>query len=87
MQKIKSSKSTNDLLKVGGGLVAKLCPTLAILWTIACQVPLSRRFSRQEYLFGLPFSSPVDLSHPGIEPVSLALADSFFTTEAPGKPK
>ena len=25
----------------GGGLVTKLCPTLATPWTIACQAPLS----------------------------------------------
>ena len=24
----------------GGGLVAKSCPTLVILWTVACQAPL-----------------------------------------------
>ena len=30
----------------GGGLVAKLCPTLAIPWTVACQAPLSKEFSR-----------------------------------------
>ena len=24
----------------GGGLVAKLCPTLATPWTVACQAPL-----------------------------------------------
>ena len=28
-----------------------------------------------------------DLPRPGIEPVSPALADGFFTTEPPGKPK
>ena len=33
----------------GGGLVAKLCPTLASPWTIACQALLSMEFSRQEY--------------------------------------
>ena len=27
-----------------------------------------------------------DLPHPGIEPVSPALAGTFFTTEPPGKP-
>ena len=27
-----------------------------------------------------------DLPHPGIEPVSPALAGGFFTTEPPGKP-
>ena len=30
----------------------------AIIWTAACQAPLSRRFSRQEYCSGLPFPSP-----------------------------
>ena len=30
----------------------------ATLWTIACQAPLSVRFSRQEYWSGLPFPSP-----------------------------
>ena len=34
---------------VGGGLVAKSCPTLATPWTVARQVPLSLGFSRQEY--------------------------------------
>ena len=33
----------------------------AILWTVACQVPLSMGFSRQEYWSGLPFLSPGDL--------------------------
>ena len=36
---------------------------------------------------GLPFSSPEDLSDPGMEPTSPALADGFFTTELPGKPQ
>ena len=27
-------------------------------WTVACQAPLSKAFSRQEYWNGLPFSSP-----------------------------
>jgi len=43
-------------------------------------------FPRQEYWNGLPFPSPKDLPDPGIEPMSLALADRFFTTESPGKP-
>ena len=33
----------------------------------------------------MPFSSPEDLPGPGIEFVSLALADRFFTTEPQGK--
>ena len=43
-------------------------------WTVACQVPLSMGFSRQEYWGGLPFPSPGDHPNPGIEPVSPALA-------------
>ena len=43
-------------------------------------------FSRQEYWNGLPFPSPGDLSDPGLEPASPALAGSFFTTEPPMKP-
>ena len=31
-------------------------------------------------------SSLRDLLNPGIEPISPALADGFFTTEPPGKP-
>ena len=33
----------------GGGLVAKSCPTLATLWAMTCQAPLSMGFSRQKY--------------------------------------
>ena len=43
----------------GGGLVAKLCPTLATPWTVACQAPLSIGFSRQEYGVGCHFSLPL----------------------------
>ena len=41
-------------------------------------------FSWQEYWSGLPFP-PGDLPNLGIEPMSTALADRFFTTEPPGK--
>ena len=47
-------------------------------WTVACQAPLSMKFSRQEYWNGLPSNSPGDLPNPGIEPISPALqADSL----------
>ena len=52
-------------------------------WTLSRQVPLSVRFSKQEYWSGLPFPNPGDGPDPGIEllsPVSPALADEFFTT-------
>ena len=54
---------------------------------IACQAPLSMRFSRQEYWSGLPFPSPGDLPHPGLEPTSPALAGGFFTTVLPNQIK
>ena len=38
----------------------KSCPTLVTPWTVACQAPLSMRFSRQEYWSGLPSPSPGD---------------------------
>ena len=61
---------------------------LVTLWTLAHQVPLSKRFSRQEYLCGLPFPSKGDLPNPGIKPTSLkspALAGGFFTSRATWK--
>ena len=54
--------------------------------TVACQAPLSMRFSRQEYWRGLPFPSPGDLPDPGIEPATPTLAGGFCTTEPPMKP-
>ena len=53
--------------------------------TVACQVPLSMAFSRQEYWSASPFTPPGDLPHPGIKPTSLtspALAGRFFATSA-----
>ena len=50
-------------------------------WTAARQAPLSVGSPRQKYWSGLPFPSPGDLPHPGIEPLSPALADGFSTTE------
>ena len=41
------------------------------LWAVACWVPLSMGFSRQEYWSELPFSPPGDLPNSGMEPVSL----------------
>jgi len=49
-------------------------------------VSLSMGFPRQEYWSSLPFPSLGDVPDPGIKPTSPALADGFFTTEAPGKP-
>ena len=42
-----------------------------ILWTVACQAPLSKGFFRQEYWSRLPSPTPGDLPNPGIKPTSL----------------
>ena len=76
-------------LPFGGSLVAKSCMTLATLWAIACQAPLSVGFSRQEHWNGLLFPSPGDLPHPGIKPKSPALQmDSLLLSHqgSPGLP-
>ena len=70
-------------------LVAHLCRLFANPWILACQVPLSMRFSRQEYCSGLPVPSPGDLPDPGTEPRSPMLqADSLpsVPTEKPPIP-
>ena len=59
--------------------------SILCLLTVASQAPLSMGFSRQEYWSGLPFPSPRDLSHPGIEPWSLALQVDSLPTEPPEK--
>ena len=61
----------------------------AMLWTVACQAPLSIGFSQKEYYSGLPFPSPGHLPHPESNPwlcnVSW-IADRFFTAKPPRKP-
>ena len=70
------------------GLVAFVVQSLswirlfAILWTVAHLAPLCVGFSRQEYWSGLPFPSPGDLPHPGIEPLPPTLPGEFFTTNS-----
>ena len=71
----------------GDGVVAKLCPTLATPWTVACQAPLCMGFSRQEYWSGLPFPSPGGLPDPGIELRSPALQTDSLPNELQGKPQ
>ena len=64
--------------------VSLILSNSATPWTVACQAPLSREFSRQEYWSGLPFPSPVDLPNPGIKPRSTALQVDSLPTEPPG---
>ena len=54
-------------------------------WTVACQAPPSRGFSRQEYWSGLPFSSPEDLPDPGFKPQSPTLQADSLPSEPQGK--
>ena len=54
-----------------------------ILWTVACQTPLSMGFSSHEYWSGLSCPPTGDLPNLGIKPASLrspALGGGFFTT-------
>ena len=53
-------------------------------WTAAHQAPLSTGFPRQEYWSGLPFPSPGDLPHPGIEPRTPALRTDSLLSEPQG---
>ena len=55
-------------------------------WTAAYQAPLSVEFSRQVYWSGLPFPSPGNLPHPGIEPGSPTLQADALPSNPPGKP-
>ena len=56
------------------------------VWIVACQVPLSTGFSRQEYWSGLPFPPLGDLPDPVIKSACLVLAGGFSTIEPPGQP-
>ena len=58
-------------------LVAKSCPTLCNPMDWARQAPLSMGFSRQEYWSGLPFPSPGDLPHPGVQPTTPAVQADY----------
>ena len=81
------SENLRKIISYGGGdLIAKFSPALVIPWTVACQAPLSLGFPRQEYWSGLPFASPGDLPHSGIDPRSPALQVDSFTAELSGKP-
>ena len=67
-------------------VVARSCPdSLWLHGNVAHQVPLSMKFSRQEYWNGLPFLSPGDLLNPEVEPGSPALQVDSLLSEPPGK--
>ena len=86
-------KSVNHIFHCKSGVriqkkdSAKSCPTLAIPWTVAYQVPMSMGFSREEYWSRLPFPFPGELPDPGIEPGSPALQADSLPTKLWGKPR
>ena len=60
------------------------------LWTVACQAPLSKGFSRQEYQSGLPFPPPGIFLTQGWTPGLLCLQHwqtGSLPLAPPGKPK
>ena len=62
----------------------------ATLWTVACQAPLSTKFSRQKYWSELSCPPPEDLPDSGIEtasPSHPALQADSLPNEPPGKSK
>ena len=63
--------------------VAQSCLTLC---DFAYQAPQPVGFSRQEYWSGLPFPSPGDQPHPGIEPDSPELQADALPSKPPGLP-
>ena len=63
------------------------CPTFCNPWTGACPAPLFMEFPSQAYWSGSALPTPGDLSDPGIEPASSALAGRFFPIVPPGKCK
>ena len=67
------------------GVASVISESLQPLWTVACQVPLSMEFSRQEYWSGLPFPTPRDLLDSGINPGSPANEAGSLPSEPPGK--
>ena len=54
---------------------------------VACQAPLSKGFSRQEYWSGLPCPPPGNLHDPGIKLRSPALQVDSLPYEPSGKPE
>ena len=64
-------ETKEEMTMLHGGLVSKMCQTLATPWTVAHYAPLSMGFPRQENWSRLSFLSPEYLPNPGIEPESL----------------
>ena len=73
---------TDKLGKMANVLSRFSCVRLCvILWSVACQTPLSMGFSRQEYWTGFLCLSPRGFPNPEIEPTFLM----YPTLVTPGK--
>ena len=81
-------KHSKRLPKTSSAPVIHVCVCVTQSCPILCdlQAPVFTGFSRQEYRSGLPFPSPEDLPHPGIEPRFPALKADSLLSEPPGKP-
>ena len=78
-----------SIIRVREHACSVMSNSFTTFWTVACLVPLSMVFSRQEYQSGLPFPPPGDLPNPGIEPASPAspaLAGKFLPLPHLGSP-
>ena len=81
-------KRSSEALVIKCWLLSRV-QLFVIPWILAplTQALLSLEFSRQEYWSGLPFPSPGDLPHPGIESGSPVLqADSLPSEPQEGTP-
>ena len=63
------------------------CRLFVTPWIVAHQAPLSMGFSRQEYCSEVAMPPSWDLSDPGVEPASPALAGRFFILSHLGSPR
>ena len=75
-----------DMTVKSEGLVCSVISDSLPPHVMAQQAPLFMGFPRQEYWEGLPFPSPGDLPHPGMEPRSPALQADSLLSEPPGTP-
>ena len=80
-----AATNKNEVVVVLSFSCSVMSDFFATSWTVACQVPLSMGFPRQEYWSRLPFSSPGDLPNPGIRPQSPELQADSLPSEPPGE--
>ena len=82
---VRTGHGETDWFQIGKVKSLSRVLLFATPWTVAYQASLSMGFSKQECWSGLPFPSPGDLPHPGIEPGCPALQADALPSEPPGK--